>query len=175
MEMSVGYMQRRIISSFVSRNTRGWGRPLTFWRDRIRMGSYFGACAVAFFIINVILNHGVAGVWNAQNGTTVFLNILTIFAFAYFLWVFFTYLIPMLRATSQPSQTITGTVQVAICNAREFVPIARDIYHFITVRLPNGTLRAFAIDPALHDQVCQAGKEVHLIVTPGIERVDVAE
>jgi hypothetical protein len=173
--MSVSFARQRIISSFVRRNARGWGRPLAFWLDRLRLGGYFAAIAVALIIINSILNHGLAGVLAGHGGLTVFLNLLALLTFVFFLSSLFTYLVPILRATREASEHVSGTVQAAICDANETVPFVRSTYHFITVRLPNGTLRAFAIDPALHDAVCHVGQEVHLTVTPGIERVSVAE
>lgn len=173
--MSLSLMQRRIITSFTRRNMRGWGRPLAFWRDRLRLGAYFAAAAVVFLVINIILNHGIADVLAGKGGVTIFLNLAFLFTFCYFLASLFTYLVPVLRATHEPPQKVTGTVQSATCNAEEIVPFVRDTYHFITMKLTNGTLRAFAIEPTLHDQVCHVGQKVSLSVTPGIEHVDVAK
>jgi len=80
-------------------------------------------------------------------------------------------LLPYLRATQQPVEQIGGTVEATICNAASFFPVARDGYHFITLRQGNGQLRAFAISPELHAQVCQPGRKVTLTVIPGIEHV----
>ena len=82
-----------------------------------------------------------------------------------------TYGIPYFKATQQPQETIMGTVNATVCNAQEIMPIAHDLAHFVTLRLADGRLRAFAINAALHEQVCQAGKHVTLTVIPGIEQV----
>ena len=163
-------MRRRIISNFVRRNIRGWGRPLDYTVQRLRLGGMFGLTALVIAVIDAVLN-GLQGALNGQGSTAVFLGLLFLLAFMFFLGMLWSYLPAYLKATRQPAERVTGKIDAAICDPQAFVPVARDPYHFITVRLPNGTLRPFAIDAALHDQVCHAGQQVTLDVIPGIDRV----
>ncbi len=167
-------MRRRIISSLVRRNIRGWGRPLDYTVQRLRLGSMFGITALVVAALDALLN-GPQGALHGQGSTAFFLGLVFLLTFMFFVSVVWSYLPAYLKATHQPPERVSGRIDAAICNPQEIVPVARDPYHFITLRLPNGTLRPFAIDAALHEQVCHAGQQVTLDVIPGIERVTAVE
>lgn len=169
-QSSPAVQQQRIIRSFARRNIQGWGRPLSFTVQKLRMGGLFGLAALAFALFD--------GLFTGVHPTGflgTFLNIVIILCMAMFLSALWTHGITYIRATQQPQEHITGTVNVAICDAKEAMPFARDLYHFITVRKDDGKLRAFAINPELHDQVCQAGQRITLTVIPGIDYVVAAK
>jgi hypothetical protein len=163
-------LRRRIVSSFVRRNIRGWGRPLDYTVQRLRLGGLFGLTALVVAVIDALMN-GPQGALAGQGATAVFLGLLFLLTLMFFAGMLWSYLPAYLQATRQPPERVTGRIDAAICNPQAFVPLARDPYHFITLRLPNGRLRPFAIDAALHNQVCHPGQQVTLDVIPGIERV----
>jgi hypothetical protein len=163
------FRQRTIVRSFIRRNIQGWGRPLAYTLQRMRIGGLIGGVAVASVILdNVLLRTGLV---NGSSIVHVLLYFVTLFAIVFGGSLIASVALSWFRATRQPVEHVTGTVEATVCNPREYLLTATDLYHFITLRLPNGRLRAFAIDASLHDLVCQRGSKLALTVVPGIEYV----
>src|SRR6185437_2715871 len=162
-------MQQRIIRVFVRKNVQGWGKPLAFATQRVQLGGLFALAVLALIVISSVVGGGVNAILSPHSGFGVFLTFLIILLATLWLGAWWTSLIPYLRATQQPSEQVSGTVAAAICNPQEIVPFVKNSYHFITLRQMDGQLRPFAIDPELHDQVCQVGRKLTLTVIPGIE------
>ena len=166
MRPSVEGQQRRVVSALVRRNLQGWGRPLDFTVQRLRMGAIFGGLGVLFFFLRqpVLLTH--------SSFFTSVVSLLTILSFAFCFSFFLTHIVPFLRARSQVPITITGNIAAAVCDPQEYTPVSRGDYHFITFRPTNAPLRAYAVEAGLHDDVCaRKGQQVTLDVIPGIDRV----
>lgn len=166
----VDYMQRRIITKMVHRNMRGWGRPLSFSKQRCNLGSLFSGTGVVLAIIDISI-FGMHGVLTKGNFIEVLLDImalLTLFIGVGLLWNS----IPVLwKAQNQSPKAVRGTVDAAICNVQDYVTYASGDYHFITVKHPDGQLRAYALEPSLHEKLCLAGKDVAFQVESGTEHV----
>jgi hypothetical protein len=168
MATQMNAMQRRVLRQLVRRNVQGWGRPIAFTQQRLRLGELLGGTGLVALVISLVTqSHGGNFVSQVALLIGVFLIVLT----AGLLW---SSLPAFLNARSHPAERITGVVNAAICDAGEHVPVPQNMgaYHFITVRLSDGKLRAFAIDPSLHDQACVKGKHITLTVVPGIEYVE---
>lgn len=166
MAFSGGAVQQRIVRQLVRRNVQGWGRPLAFTEQRLRLGGYLGLAGLVALAISLnIFRHSSGFLSTLLEVSAIFLLLLAAGIGWYALPAF-------LRARYQPTEQITGTVDAAICDVSAVLRFAPASYHFITVRLPTGKLRPFAIDPALHAQTCTTGKRLTLTVTPGIDHVD---
>jgi uncharacterized protein (DUF58 family) len=167
-------MQQRIIRTLIKRNVQGWGRPLAYTEKRLRTGALFGIGALIVAALNSLINGPRQIVQPATGSASAlfFVMVALLVLCASFLW---TYLLPYLRATRQPHEEVSGTVDVAICNAQDILPVRQEVYHFITLRKADGTLRAFAIDPAQHQRVCQVGQRLTVTLIPGIEQVIAVE
>src|SRR5579884_4218035 len=130
-------IQRRVLRSLVRRNVQGWGRPLAFTQQRLRLGELMGGTGiVALFVWLITQTHGSNFVSEVALLIGVFLVILT----AGLLW----FSLPaFLNARSHAPERITGVVNAAICDAGAHVPVPQnmDAYHFITLRLADGRLR----------------------------------
>lgn len=162
--------RQRVIMTFIRRNSQGWGQPLDFTQRRLRMGGTLGALALIALIGLLFANHG--NVLGPANAPAVFLSLCVILLGVFAVAVLWSALPQFYLARTQPARRITGTVNAAICDAHELVPMARSTYHFITVRGADQRLRAFAVPPELHDQLCQVGKHVNFTVTPGIDHIE---
>jgi len=164
-------IQRRVLRQLVRRNVQGWGRPLPFTQQRLRLGGLLGGTGIAAALIWLVAQSRGSG-FVAE--AALLIGIILVFVAAGLFW---SSLPALLRAQSQPVEHITGNVNAAICNAEEYIrtPPNMGTYHFITVRLADGKLRAFAIDPSLHDQACVKGKHITLTMVPGIEYVERVE
>lgn len=163
-------LQLRIIRSFVRRNVQGWGRPLAYTLQRLKLAGWFALGTLVLMVIDGAIN-GAQHALHPTNAGAVFLGFLILFTFALVLGSLWTYGFPYYKAVSQPQEQITGTISAVICNAQEMLNVPQEPFHFITLRQPNGQLRAFAIAPELHDQVCEVGKKVTLSFVPGTEQV----
>lgn len=162
-------IQRRIIAQLVRKNTRGWGRPLEYTLQRLRLAGLFGAVAIGVGVIDVAVN-GVARALNWGTGSGVFLGVIFLFSAVFALGLLYSSLPVYLRAAEQP-QVVKGKVDAVICDTESIAPFLHNTYHFITVRLTDGKLRPFALAAEMHDQACQVGQQVTLTVQPGTERV----
>ncbi len=169
------YQQRRVIMSLVRRNSQGWGKPLAFTVERVRFGALFIGVAVVCGVADIIVSGGVNGTLSFSSAANTFLGLLFVFALVLGGGVLMRALPTYLRARDKPPVTLTGTVEAVVCDAKDVFLGMREPYHFITLRLRNGTLRPFAVSAALHDQVCRIGKQVTLTVVPGTEQVTAAE
>ena len=165
MAISYSATQRRVIRQMVRRNTQGWGRPLAFTEQRLRLGGIMGFAALVILSAFLALNS------SGRTLLSTVVGMVGIFLLVLFLGVWWYALPAFLRARSQPVEQVVGTVDAAICDVAEVFPFTRDPYHFVTVRQADGRLRAFAVDPQFHAQACQKGRRVTLTVTPGIEHV----
>ncbi len=168
MNPSVEAQQRRVVSALVRRNLQGWGRPLDFTVQRLRMGLIFGALGAVFFV----LRQSVAQSSSSSAFFSTVLSLLVLFSLAFCLSFLFSHAVPFLRARSQTTTAISGKIEAVICDARDYTAVAQGDYHFITVRTTAGPLRAFAVEAAQHQDICtRRGQQVQIEVIPGIERV----
>jgi hypothetical protein len=167
MNPSIEAQQRRVVSALVRRNIQGWGRPLDYTVQRLRQGIIFGGLGVVlFFVRQLVMPLGI-GFLNTVT------SLLTIVSFVFFLSILFTYLVPFLRGRGQTTTSVSGKLEVAICEPQEISPAARGDYHFITLRQSNGVLKAYAIEAGRHEAICALrGQKVTLDIIPGIERVE---
>lgn len=163
-------LQQRVILAFIRRNSQGWGRPLAFTVARLRTGGIALILLLALLVTDGALN-GASGAFHPTNGLSFFLTVCAIGAGAYAISILWSAVPSYVTARSQPAQTFEGVVNAAICNAHEIMPLARTDYHFITVRGADDRLRAFAVPPEFHDQLCHVGKRVRFTVTPGIDAI----
>lgn len=167
MNPSIGLQQRRVVSALVRRNIQGWGRPLDFTVQRLRLGALFGGlAAVLYLVLRLILARAPGSFLTTALTFAIILSLAILVSFL------FTHVVPFVRAVSQPQTTIQGKIEAAICNPNDYTPVAHNDYHFITLRLANGVLRPYAIEADKHAEICaQKGQQVKLRVIPGIERV----
>lgn len=166
MNPAVDGQQRRVVNGLVRRNLQGWGRPLDFTVQRLRMGALFSGLGVVFFVLRQLV---------IQTGSAFLITVfsfLVLLSFAFGLSFLLTHVVPFLRARAQAATPISGKIEAVICDPQDYSLVARGDYHFITLRIPNGPLRAFAIEATQHDTICaRRGERVTLDVIPGIERV----
>lgn len=162
-------IQRRVISQLIRRNTRGWGRPMAFTLQRLRLAGLFGVVAVVTAIINVAIN-GAAAALNWNTTLAAFLGIVFLFTAVFAVGLLYSSLPIYWKASGQP-QIIKGTVDAVICDTETIAPFLHNAYHFITIRQADGKLKPFAIAAELHEQACQVGQQVTLMVQPGTEQV----
>jgi hypothetical protein len=165
--LSGNMVQQRIIAQLVRRNVQGWGKPLAFTEQRLRLAGMIGLVGLASILLSLLTKQ------------ISFLNVLfefiAILALGFSAGTLWTVLPAFWQARNGAVQHITGTIDATICNVQERFRAARGDYHFITLRLPNNTLRPFAVDPTLHDELCVKGKRVTLTVIPGIDRIEKVE
>ncbi len=166
MNSSVDGQQRRIVVTLVRRNLQGWGRPLDFTVQRLRLGVIFGGLGVLFFFVRQLVT---------QTQLPFFITVFTLLAFLSFaMCVSFlvTHAVPFVRARNQSAMTITGKLEAVICNPQEYSSLARGEYYYVTLRPTSGPLRAYAVEAAHHADICdQQGQQVTLEVIPGIDYV----
>jgi len=168
MAVTPTYQQRRIINYFVRRTMQGWGRPLAFTIQRLRLGGLFLGVAAVLAIVDSLI-FSLQGAWHPQASGAVLLTILiglcVIACTGFWLRAVPQYYLAKVR----PLQEHRGTINAVICDVHAIIPFVDE--HFITLREADGRLRAFAIPATLHDQVCVAGKYLTLVVMPGIDYV----
>ncbi len=162
------HLQRRIINYFIRRNLQGWGKPLAFTIQRLRLGGSLLAVALVSLGLDLVLN-GAQQALHLANALAVLLILVTALSFIVGTSFWVRALPQYLMARGRQPEEHQGTVNAIICDAEQRAAFTHD--HFITLREADGQLRAFAIDPALHDQICRVGKRVTLLVIPGIDFV----
>ncbi len=166
-------MQQRVIRVMIRRNLRGWGKPISYSLRRLRLAVPFGGIALACFALEAVIGGGMKQILQPSSPFATFLMILGFLALAMVGGTLWTYLPKVARARGS-RERVTGTVNAAICNP-ETVMRLPDMSHFVTLRLDNGSLRPFAISPALHDQACRVGTRVTFTIAPGTEEVVAVE
>ena len=160
--------QRRVVNMLVRRNLQGWGKPMRYTMRRIQFGGgLLGVGIVIALLLAVLagpqrLLHPAGG----SVGFAWFVMVLSILGGSGF-W--YNTVPNWFIARTRPVQTFQGVVKAAICDVHETQSFVTD--HFITVRFPDGQLRAFAIPPDRHDRACHPGQTITLSVIPGIDYV----
>lgn len=172
MAVSPNYLQRRVINYFVRRNLQGWGRPLAFTMQRLRLGGMLLGGGIVVAVIDGLVN-GPNAALHLQTGSAVALGLIVVLSFIACAGFWLRAIPQFYLARTQPVQEHTGTVNAVICDVQSIAPFVKE--HFITLREGNNQLRAFAIPPELHDTVCVPGKHLTLTVIPGIDYVMAAK
>jgi hypothetical protein len=166
MKPSVENQQRRVVSTLVRRNMQGWGRPLDFTLQRLRLGGLFGVAGAFFLVVRQLL------VPTRSAFLISFIALLGLLCIAFFASTLFAHVVPFIRARTQSPLTLKGKLEAVICDPQEYTTLARGDYYFITLRPTNGALRAYAVEAAQHSDICaRGGQQVTLDIIPGIEHV----